>query len=102
MKSWKKLAPSRARPRNAFAAWKIIAPPAAPPSCWRFGATIASSRQSYLAKRCCRTSKRRVRKFEGSSGNGAEMGADDLAKLIVGKQTALGNAFALHRSQHLR
>src|SRR5207245_3975270 len=87
---------------NACAAWKIIAPPHAAPSCWRYGATIASSRQSYLAKRCCSTSKKRAQKFERSSRSRGEMGADDLAKLIVGKQTALVNAFALHRSQHLR
>src|SRR5436853_233888 len=101
MKSSKKRAPSRARRRNAFAALKIIAPPDAPPSCWRSGATTASSRRSCLAKRCCRISRKRARKCE-SSRNGGELRADDLAKFFVGEQAALLNPFALHCRQYLR
>src|SRR5947208_2887098 len=101
MRSWEKLVPSRVRRRSAFAELKIIAPPVARPSCWRSGATIASSKRNYSARRCCRTSKKRARKFE-SSGNGREMRADDLAELVVGEQAALFNPFALHCRQHLR
>src|SRR5438067_12153556 len=101
MKFWKKPAPSRALRRNAFAVLKIIALPAAPPSCWRSGATTASSRQNYSVKRCCHISRKRARKFE-SSCNGGELCADDLAKLVVGEQAALFNPFAFHCGQHLR
>src|SRR5208283_3664416 len=42
---------------NVVSESKSIARPAAPTSCWKYGATTAKSRRGSSAKRCCRISR---------------------------------------------